>query len=199
MLVIVQRVRLADAISIARILAVPIILGLVLWHPPSLFVPAAAIFLIAAISDLLDGYIARRSGKASTLGIYLDLVADKILTSCVLLVFVDLGILPTWPAALIITREFIVSGLRTVAAAEGLIIPAAAWGKHKTLVTNVAIFMLFIGFAGSQLPANISISSVTPMQILAYFITYIAVVLTITSGLRYVYNARYVLFQMMKH
>jgi CDP-diacylglycerol--glycerol-3-phosphate 3-phosphatidyltransferase len=106
---------------------------------------ALAIFLIAAATDLIDGYLARRWGQITTVGTLLDPIADKLLVSAALISLVQVNRLPAWMAILIVGREFAVSGLRSIAAAEGYVIQASDLGKTKTLAQVLAISLLMMG------------------------------------------------------
>jgi CDP-diacylglycerol--glycerol-3-phosphate 3-phosphatidyltransferase len=183
-------VKLANGLSLLRVVLTPPLMVLLLWRPPAGFLWATLLWFIASWSDVLDGYFARRRAAVSKLGVFIDLVADKLATSAVLIAFVDLGILPAWPVVVVIGREFIITGFRTFAAAEGVVIPAAAWGKQKTAVTNLALGMLMLrgdylgGGPTSHLPALGAILAVAP------WLFYLGVILTVTSGLMYIWSAR---------
>lgn len=105
---------------------------------------AALLFIIASSTDALDGYIARKTKQITKFGKFLDPIADKLLVSAALIALVERGDLSTWVAVIIIGREFIITGLRLVAASEGIVIAASSWGKIKTITQMVAIIaMLF--------------------------------------------------------
>jgi CDP-diacylglycerol---glycerol-3-phosphate 3-phosphatidyltransferase len=146
-----------NLLSLARLLATFLIFVLVLINMPWAFLAATGFFLLASITDFLDGYIARRFHIGSTIGIFLDLTADKIFVSAILLAFVQLSLVPAWLVVIIIAREFIVTGLRSMAAAKGTVIPAGAWGKQKTFITLVAMGGILLakglgaGMGGHQL------------------------------------------------
>lgn len=133
----------SHVLSLSRIVALPVIVALIYsswtWAP---FI-AGCLFGGAAITDVLDGRLARRRGTVSPLGVFLDLAADKILIIGILIAMVDEHWVPGWMVIVIVTREFLVSGLRTVAASGGVIIPAGRWGKGKTLVTILAMETVF--------------------------------------------------------
>lgn len=185
-----EAVNLANNLSILRVvITVPLLVAL-LWSPPRWLLLAALLFAVAVISDVLDGYVARRQGMTSKFGVFLDLVADKFLTSSVLVALVDLGIIPTWPVAVILGREFIITGFRTFAAAEGLVIPAAAWGKQKTAVTNLAILLLILHADYKRGGATVDVDVLGGLFAAGPWLLYLAVLLTVTSGLMYLYAAR---------
>jgi CDP-diacylglycerol--glycerol-3-phosphate 3-phosphatidyltransferase len=102
------------------------------------------IFLLAAATDWLDGWLARRRGEVTTLGILLDPIADKLLTSSAFISLVELGLAPAWMIVVIVGREFAVSGMRSVAAARGVVMAASRWGKLKTASQVVAIVLLIL-------------------------------------------------------
>lgn len=136
---------------------------------------AALIFILAAVTDGLDGYIARKRKLVTNLGKLLDPLADKLLISAALISLVEMQRLDAWVAIVIISREFAVTGLRMIAAAEGRVIAASPWGKLKTIVQIVAIVALMIN--------NFPFSSFAfPF---AGIITWAAVIITVWSGVDY--------------
>jgi len=136
---------LPNALTLSRIFVVPLLVVVLLTKFPSdwLGIPqqlfGLALFVGASITDWADGYIARKRGQVSTLGILLDPIADKLLISAALISLVQVRTLPGWMAILIIGREFAVSGLRSIAAAEGYTIKASDLGKTKMFFQVVAI------------------------------------------------------------
>jgi len=117
---------------------------IVAWLTAWREVVAVVIFLTAAATDWLDGFLARRRGEVTTLGILLDPIADKLLTASAFISLVELQVAPAWMVVLIVGREFAVSGMRAIAATRGLVIPASPWGKFKTLSQVVAITLLIL-------------------------------------------------------
>lgn len=107
-------------------------------------VVAVAIFLVAAATDWLDGYLARRRGQVTTLGKLLDPIADKLLTVSAFIALVELQLAPAWMIVVIVGREFAVSGMRSIAATRGFVIQASRWGKFKTVAQVVAIVLLIL-------------------------------------------------------
>ena len=105
---------------------------------------AVAIFLVAAATDWLDGFLARRRGEVTTLGKLLDPIADKLLTVSAFISLVELRVAPAWMVVVIVGREFAVSGMRSVAAARGVVIAASPWGKYKMVAQVVAITLLIL-------------------------------------------------------
>ena len=137
---------LPNSITLSRIAAIPLFLWVLSPHSP-VRVPgeqeflAAGLFILASITDGLDGYLARRRGQITTMGILLDPLADKLMVSAAYIVLVAYvpGIVPPWIAVLVIGREFLVSGLRSIAAAEGFTIEASEIGKLKTVIQIVSV------------------------------------------------------------
>ncbi|MDL2227220.1 CDP-diacylglycerol--glycerol-3-phosphate 3-phosphatidyltransferase [Deltaproteobacteria bacterium OttesenSCG-928-M10] len=142
---IVSHPQLPNLITLGRLIAIPVIIVLMTVYPGGgRFVSAvvALVFLVAALTDLLDGHLARKYNIVSTLGKFLDPLADKLLVSSALIMLIPLGRAPAWAVFLIIAREIAVTGLRAIAAERGLVISASDAGKRKTLAQNIAVFCL---------------------------------------------------------
>lgn len=120
------------------------VVGLVGWLKQWREVVAVAIFLIAAATDWLDGYLARRRNQITDLGTLLDPIADKLLMVSAFIALVEMDLAPAWMIVLIVGRELAVSGMRSIAAAKGLVIAASNWGKVKTASQVVAITLLIL-------------------------------------------------------
>jgi len=137
---------LPNALSLVRIFSIPLLIVVCYWSWSRAGVLAAAIFALASATDLLDGYLARRLGRVTTLGRFLDPVADKLLVSAALIMLVYLDRAPAWVAFVIIGREIAVTGLRAAAVANqaGLVIDSSWWGKFKTFFQMVAIIGLLV-------------------------------------------------------
>src|SRR6267143_2287868 len=135
---------LPNLLSFSRIVAAPILYVLVVSGGRYGFLAAAALFVAASLTDTLDGEIARRRHLVSPLGIYLDTTSDKILVAVLLIATTVAHLAPGWMAAVIIAREFLVTGLRSYAAALGIVIPAGGWGKAKALITIIALFLVLL-------------------------------------------------------
>ena len=170
---------LANAITIARILLIPVFIVLLFAEVPHGDAMAAAVFTVAAVTDKLDGYVARSRGSITALGQFLDPLADKLLISAALIALLELNRLASWVAMVIIAREFAVTGLRLVGVAQGVSIPADRLGKAKTVSQIAAI--LFLLFPHERLPQYDLIESI---------LIFLAVGLTVVSGLQYFVSAR---------
>ena len=140
----IKRLNWANRITLLRIGAVLPIVVLMHFPRPLLCWIAAVLFVLASLSDFLDGYIARREGMVTTFGKFLDPLADKLLICSVLVQMVALGWVPAWVTILVIVRELAVTGLRAVAADHGVVIAADRYGKWKTVLQIVAIVPLLI-------------------------------------------------------
>jgi len=145
MTVNLNRPWLPNAVTIGRLAAAPFIVWLLTVYKdggPFISGLAALVYLAAALTDLLDGHLARRYNLVSTLGTFLDPLADKLLAASALIMLLPLDRVPAWVVFLILAREMVVTGLRAVAAEKGLVIAASESGKRKTLAQNIAIFCL---------------------------------------------------------
>ncbi|HNV04458.1 MAG TPA: CDP-diacylglycerol--glycerol-3-phosphate 3-phosphatidyltransferase [Vicinamibacterales bacterium] len=145
---------LPNALTLTRIFLVPLLVVVLLtkveWPVMGVSsqVLGAAIFAVAAVTDWLDGYLARRRRQVTTLGQLMDPIADKLLTAAAFISLVQMGAAPAWMVAIIIGREFAVTGLRSVAYARGVVIPASPLGKAKMISQIAAILLLILGHEG---------------------------------------------------
>lgn len=166
---------LPNFVTLLRISLVPLFGYLYLLNPGELNLPAALVFLLAAATDALDGYLARSRREITRFGQLIDPIADKLLITAALLALVEAGLVSTWVALIILGREFAVSGLRILATAEGKVIPASLWGKIKTVSQIVAVMAFFLGISWAPV------------------LMWVAVVATVLSGVRYFQKAQDVL------
>jgi CDP-diacylglycerol--glycerol-3-phosphate 3-phosphatidyltransferase len=166
---------LPNAISLIRMGVIPILFFLLLSPGPLMSLVIAVLFIAAALTDLLDGYIARRYHIVTTMGKFLDPIADKLIVNTAMIMLIPIGRIPTWIVAIIIIRDFIVDGIRNIASSEGLIIAASPLGKRKTLcqIFAVSALMIHYPFFGADAHA------------IGMVILWIALVLTVLSGIDY--------------
>ena len=136
---------LPNALTLFRIFLVPLLVVVLLTRMPAKEYVALGVFLVAALTDLLDGWIARKYKKVTTLGMLLDPIADKILVSAALISLVDLQEADAWAVCIIVGREFAVSGMRAIAAGEGVTISASKLGKWKMTAQVVGISLMILG------------------------------------------------------
>lgn len=167
------RINLPNVLSCIRILLVPILVVVLLTKFEGKEFVGLGLFLFAALTDVLDGWIARRWGLVTRLGKLLDPAADKILTSAAFISLVELDRAPAWVVVAIIAREFAISTLRSLAAAENVVISASWQGKLKTVVQVVAISLLIFH------------ERLGDLQPLGTFALYLALALSVTSGVEY--------------
>ena len=151
---------LPNYITVGRIVVVPLLVVVLLtpvaekWFGMSGYALAIILFIVAALSDIVDGQLARRRKQVSTLGKFLDPIADKLLISAALIVLVEKHLAPSWAVVVIIGREFIITGLRSVAATEGIVIQAQGMGKIKMWAQCVAIVALLVCAANGTPPVS---------------------------------------------
>lgn len=177
---------LPNKLTIFRIILIPVflILLLPLFNGKTLLpipsetgrVIAAMVFVIASLTDYLDGKIARKSNSITTFGKFLDPIADKLLVTSALLALIQLDEISAWPAVIIIAREFLVTGIRIIAASDGVVIAASNKGKAKTFIQMLAIFFILI----YDFPFSLFVSF--PV---GHCLLWLAVILTIYSGYDY--------------
>ena len=164
-----------NALTMLRILAVPVIVVALLDETPNGDTLAAAVFALAAATDGLDGYIARSRGSVTTFGKLMDPLADKLLVTAALVALVSLDRLAAWVAMVIIAREFAVTGLRAIAAERGIVISASWLGKVKTVL---------------QIAAVIALIATNPSPWWVDGLVYLAVAATVISGADYFFGLR---------
>lgn len=168
---------LPNKITIVRVIAVPFFVVLFNMNYPF---QAAILFCVASATDALDGYIARKRGLVTNFGKIMDPLADKIIVIAALVLLVQNGKVDGWMIIVILAREFIVAGLRTVAAVDGIVIAAGIWGKLKTITQMLAIPFLIVDnwpFNYIKVPVD-------------HILLWCCVILTVISGVEYVYKNR---------
>lgn len=172
----------ANMLTLARVFAVPVIVVLLsIEHAQKTVVAAyfaSALFVLASLTDMADGYIARRQNLITNLGKFLDPLADKLLIGSVLIMLVELTWVPAWIVVVIICRELAVTGMRGVAADKGIVIAADRFGKLKTIVQSMAL---------APLVAHYPILGFDPHPP-GMILLYLALALTVFSGGNYLYN-----------
>ena len=186
-----------NILSLGRLLLTIPIVVLTLINTPTAYLWATALFFVGSVTDTLDGRIARRYNLVSNLGVFLDLTADKVYVAAALVAFTQVGSVPSWITIVIITREFMVAGLRSLAASAGKVIPAGRWGKQKTLLTLLAIggILLGMGLGGhTAFPLGLSTGGAPDdfadyLLALADAVLLLAVVWTILSAIEYARGA----------
>lgn len=171
-----------NRLTILRVALIPVFITFMLWDkcPYSDYI-AAGVFILACITDFFDGYIARKCGLITTFGKFMDPLADKLLVCSAIICFVANDSMPVWVVIVIISREFIISGFRLVAAEKGIVIAASKWGKIKTTVQMVMTIVLIFNF---QHPF---------FQVIEQILIYAALLFTVISLIEYIYKNKEVL------
>ena len=166
---------LPNKLTVLRICMIPFFVAALLSEngaDQTMRIIANVIFITASLTDLLDGKIARKYGLVTNFGKFMDPLADKLLVCSALICLIQLGQLPAWVVIVIISREFIISGFRLVAADNGIVIAASYWGKFKTVFQMTAVVLL--------------IFNIPPLSVLTSAVLWIAVILTVVSLVDYV-------------
>jgi CDP-diacylglycerol--glycerol-3-phosphate 3-phosphatidyltransferase len=184
-----SQLNLANSITIARILLVPVFLVLLLAGLPEPWgdLAAAAVFILAAATDKLDGYVARRNKQVTTLGQFLDPLADKLLIAAALIALVAQDRVAAWVATVIIVREVAVSVLRIIGVSQGVSIPADRYGKLKTVLQIV--YVVYVLFPTADIAELIHVSTDVAV-VIQWILAALVVIVTLYSGIRYFMNAR---------
>ena len=174
---------LPNKLTILRMIMIPVFL--VVLYIPGLGmagnIAAAAIFILASITDFLDGKIARKYNLVTNFGKFMDPLADKLLVCSALIALVDFDKVAAWIVIIIIAREFIISGFRLIASDNGVVIAASYWGKFKTTFQMLMVIVLILNI---QMPF---------FQILGVILTYVALILTVVSLIDYIVKNKDVL------
>jgi CDP-diacylglycerol--glycerol-3-phosphate 3-phosphatidyltransferase len=179
----------ANVLGIVRIAATPVVVALMLLDAPGFGIAAAVVFGLAALTDFLDGWVARRRGEVSPLGVFMDLTADKVLVAGVLVAMVEIDLLPTWMVATILVRELVIAGFRQAAAAEDVVIAARALGKAKTLTTLAGMeILLLLHDARTGGPVEV-VGIGAALEPIGFWLMVAATVLTVVSGWDYLRGA----------
>ena len=166
---------LPNKLTILRVIMIPFFVAALLYDGganQNMRYVAAALFIIASLTDMLDGKIARKSNLVTNFGKFMDPLADKLLVCSALICLIELGQLPSWMVIIIVSREFIISGFRLIAAEQGIVIAASYWGKFKTTFQMIGVVLLIF-----NIPA---------LSTLTTIIVWIALALTVISLVDYI-------------
>ena len=172
-----MQMNLPNKLTMLRVILIPVFLVVLLsgWVPaPWNRYVAVGIFIIASITDTLDGYIARSRNLVTNFGKFMDPLADKLLVSAAMISMIALGDLSAVVVILIISREFIITGFRTIAVEKGIVLAASWWGKLKTIVQMVMVIVLLLDIPNPF------------MELLGTILVWLAVILTVISGVDYI-------------
>lgn len=192
----------ANVVTLVRICLVPVFVAAFLTNWPTWFgfdfiteqakgLIAAALFVLISCTDWLDGYLARSRNEVTDFGKFLDPLADKILVAAALIALVELHILPSWPVLIILGREFIISGVRMIAASKGEVIAASWYGKFKTVFQIIAIVMFIVKYSLEFDSLGAALDS--PLFVLSWAVMAVALLLTVLSMMDYLSKARHLI------
>ena len=174
---------LPNILTLMRIGAIPFVAGM-LWNPPKPWeaILACALFVIAMLTDILDGYLARKWNLLTPIGAYLDPLADKLMVTVVLIMLIPLGWAPAWLISILLCREIAITGLRGIASQQNLILAASPLGKTKTTFQATAIGMLLWHY-----PVTWPVFGHVDIHSCGIVLLYISVVFSIMSAIEYGY------------
>lgn len=177
---------LPNLITFARILMIPICLYFLQANTPRGCFWSALVFTLAALTDALDGYLARKMGIVSVLGKFMDPLADKLIVMACLVWLVPLGRVPAWVVVLILGREITITGLRSVAASEGVVISAGHEGKTKTALQMVGIIAILVGFPYRMSYFGIVDLGIVDLARVGRAFVYLSMFFSLASAIEYV-------------
>ncbi|MBS1238389.1 MAG: CDP-diacylglycerol--glycerol-3-phosphate 3-phosphatidyltransferase [Deltaproteobacteria bacterium] len=166
---------LPNTITMLRVSVIPVLFFLLLSPGQTGSLVIAALFVIAAFTDFLDGYIARKYEIVTVMGKFLDPIADKLIINTAMILMIPIGRIPAWIVAVIITRDFVVDGIRAIASSEGSVIQASILGKQKTICQVFAVTALMIHYPFLGIDAHA----------VGIVIVYLALILSVYSGMDY--------------
>lgn len=175
-----ESINVPNLLTLTRILLIPVFVVLFATPDPHRSIIAAVVFTVAAVTDLLDGYLARRSGQVTKLGKLLDPIADKLLVLSALILLVNVDRVSALVAILIIAREVAVTGIRAIAATEGMIIEAETTGKYKMALQVIAIVLLILEGTALSALGNLHLAGIVTL--------YLSLILGYVSGAQYVWS-----------
>ncbi|MFC1467166.1 CDP-diacylglycerol--glycerol-3-phosphate 3-phosphatidyltransferase [Verrucomicrobiota bacterium] len=177
---------LPNKLTVSRLYMTALMVFFLSVHIQYSYLVAFLLFVLAAITDWLDGHLARTKYGVSDFGKLMDPLADKVLTSAAFIAFVQLGMVPAWFAVIIVTREFMVTGLRLLVAGRGTVMPAGIWGKLKTIFQMIAISLglLILGLGDCGVESNAIAEFITGS------IMWLAMIFTVVSGVEYFWKYR---------
>lgn len=180
------RVNLPNALTLLRIFLVPFLVVVLLTKFDGREIVALAIFLVATATDFFDGWLARRRREITTLGTLLDPIADKLLISAAFISLVEVGLAPAWMVVVVVGREFAVTGLRSIASGQGIVISASSWGKAKmaSQITAVSVLILSERYTWLILPGRAALWIVVAVAIVSgaqYFRLFLERIISFTG------------------
>ena len=189
-----MKLNIPNILTIARIIITPFFLWTILSdNLPHRFLIACIVFSIGAITDAVDGYLARKNNQITNFGKFLDPIADKVLTTSALLAFMSMGLCNIWIVMLVLTREFAIASVRMIAASGGVVIPANIWGKIKTItqmVFTIAIMILGEVYFAVENYSQELFAKLPDLSLVSNGLLWITAVFTVVSGIIYLCDSR---------
>ena len=172
---------LPNKLTMFRVILIPFFVAFLLLRDmdPSFRWIALGIFIVASLTDLLDGKIARKYNLVTNFGKFMDPLADKLLVCSAMICLIELGLIPSWIVVIIIAREFVISGFRLVAADKGVVIAASYWGKFKTTFQMIMVILM--------------IADIPQLALLTQIVMWVALALTLISLVDYLWKNKGVL------
>lgn len=165
-----------NKLTVLRMILVPVFMVLMMFEGFAFEMAGLVVFIVASVTDWLDGYLARRDNLVTTFGKFMDPLADKMLTTAALLVLMERGYISSWVLLIVLGREFLVAGIRLAAVGEGKVIAASWWGKVKTVAQMIAIIASIILMNIPNFDATVIIN----------ILIWISTILTLIAGVEYV-------------
>jgi CDP-diacylglycerol--glycerol-3-phosphate 3-phosphatidyltransferase len=189
-----MKLNVPNILTFSRIFITPIFLVVILLENlPHRFLIACLIFSTGAITDAIDGHLARKNNEITNFGKFLDPIADKILTTAALLAFMSMGLCNIWIVMLVLIREFAIASVRMIAATSGVVIPANIWGKLKTVSQMVfTILIMLLGEVWEIIfKVNADLFAKLPdLSLVSNFLLWITAILTVVSGVIYLNDSK---------
>ena len=183
----------ANLLGLLRIALTPVVIVLLVVPFPGSGLIAFVIFVFAALTDYLDGRVARARDEVSPFGVFMDLTADKVLVAGVLIAMVQAGLVPAWIVATILIREFVIQGVRQLAATDNVVIAARALGKSKTLTTLAAMAILLLAFDAQHGGPTRVLGWGGALETTGFWLMIVATALTVISAIDYLAGASRIL------
>lgn len=189
-----MKLNVPNTLTIARIFITPIFLAIILIENlPHRFLIACLVFSLGAITDAVDGHLARKNNQITNFGKFLDPIADKVLTTAALLAFMSMGLCNIWIVMLVLTREFAIASVRMIAASGGVVIPANIWGKIKTVSQMTFTILIMLLGETWEIISNTNadlFEKLPDLSLISNGLLWITAVLTVISGVIYLKDSR---------
>ncbi len=178
-----QAVAIPNLVTYVRIVAIPVVMGVMQFDSPTNALVAAMLFAFASATDAIDGYLARRLNQVSVIGKFLDPLADKLIVLGALVMLIQLNRVSPWVVFIIMSREIVVTTLRTIAMGEGVVIAARSLGKWKTAFQMAGLWALLVHYERALAPVGLNIS--IPFHDVGTVLLLISVALSLLSAVDY--------------